>query len=162
MLGGVAATVLMAAYAAGLVIKGRGDVLRALSYNAPIAFLFLVLATDLALRLLTWAWVKTDVWTALIWGVAGVLLFLRLGTKTIEVSGHMVWLPLLTTQAWLYGFPRWFMVTGVASLLWALGLKLFVFGGPSGVPGTLVGIALAAVLLFLHRFPRRRPDPTAC
>jgi hypothetical protein len=141
----------MAVYGAGLIVKGREDMPRALSYNAPIAFLFLVLAADLALLVSTRKSVRADLWTLAIWALAFVLLFLRLGAKTLEVSGHMVWLPLLTAQSWLYGFPRWFVCVGVLSTLWALGLKILVFGGPSGVPGTIVGALLAVGLVAAHR-----------
>jgi len=158
VVGGVASAVVVAAYAIGLVVKSREDVLRALSYNAPIAFLFLVLAADLAVIVLTRRCARHDLWTLLIWALAFVLLFLRLGTRTLEVSGHMVWLPMLTTQAWLYGFPRWFVCVGVLSTLWALGLKILVFGGSSGVPGTIVGAMLAVALVAGHRDRRFRVD----
>ena len=148
----------MSFYTLGLVLKGREDVLRALSYNGPIAFLFLVLAADLVLLLMSRQSVSGDAGTLILWGVAAVLLFLRLGAKSIEASGHMVWLPLLTTQAWLYRFPRWFILLGIVSTLWALGLKLLVFRGPSGVPGTILGLALAAALVAVHGGGRHRSD----
>ena len=87
-IGGLAASAVMGAYVVGLVTRGRDDVLRALSYNAPIAFMFQVLAADFGVRLATRKSLKTDGWTAVIWAVALVLLFLRLGAKTIEASGH--------------------------------------------------------------------------
>ena len=71
----------------------------------------------------------------------------------------MVWLPLLTIQAWVYGFPTWFVLTGVLSILWALGLKLLVFGGPSGIPGTIVGVVLAAALFAIHDGRRHAEGP---
>jgi hypothetical protein len=36
-------------------------------------------------------------------------------------------------------------------------LKLLVFGGPSGVPGTILGLALAAALVVVHRGHLHRP-----
>jgi hypothetical protein len=152
--GGTAWLVGIVAYAASLMAKERLDALLALLYNAPVAFLFLVLLTHMGVRaahLGFTRFVRVFGGTLALWAVGAVILYLRLVAKTIEVSGHMVWLPLLTVQTWLQGFPSWVVILGVLSTVGALYLKLAVFQGPSGVPGLVAGALLAGTLLLCTR-----------
>jgi hypothetical protein len=140
----------LGAYGVSLAARGRPDVLRSLLYNGPIAFLFLVLGAQLALlgwdRRLTGV-IRSYGPTLASWLIAAVLLVLRLGPNSIEVSGHMAWLPLLTADAWVRGFPLWFVAFGMAATTASVYLKIGVFGGPSAVPGVLAGACLAGLLL---------------
>jgi hypothetical protein len=144
-------------YIAGLLAKGRTDVARGLLYNLPIAFLFLVLATQLAIgavRLGPLRFAKDHAGILVVWALGGLVLYLRLILKAIEVSGHLAWLPLLTAQAWTLGLPAWLIGLGAAATLSAAYLKFVVFQGPSGVPGLIVGLVLATALVVTSR-PRR-------
>lgn len=155
--GGVTASGIIVAYGIALAIRGRQDAIRAIAYNGPIAFVFLSVACELALRAVGVPFadfVRRHMVTFVVWAVGVLVLVLRLGTKSVEVSGHMAWLPLLAMQAHLHGFPRWFVGLAVASTAFALYLKLAVFGGPSGLPGTAVGLFLAAALWTASRLRR--------
>lgn len=146
-------------YALELITRRRNDVLIALTYNAPIALLFLVLSAELVLHIVRVgirAGIRGRAPILLIWFVGLLLLYLRLIAKSTEVSGHMAWLPLLTAQTWLLGFPRWFTAFAAASTLIAIALKFAIFRGPSGVPGILAGIILVMALLVLEWRRRRR------
>lgn len=148
---------LLGTYGLTLLIRGRADALTALSYNGPIAYVFLTLVFDLALR----AWrlglpefLRAHRTTLTLWALGVAVLYLRLVSKSIDVSGHITWLPLLTVQAWLHGLPRWFLVFSLLSTAVAFYLKLFEFRGPSGIPGAVVGSVLALALLSASRTKR--------
>lgn len=81
------------------------------------------------------------------WATGFWILYLRLISKTLEVSGHLAWLPLLTAQARLLGFPLWVVGVGIGATLSTAYLKFAVFQGPSGRPGILVGLILMTALL---------------
>jgi hypothetical protein len=137
-----------------------------MAYNGPIAFIFLTLVFDLGLRarrLGLPAFLRAHRTTLTLWALGAGILYLRLVSKSIEVSGHIAWLPLLTVQAWLHGLPRWFLVFSLLSTGVALYLKLAVFRGPSGIPGLVVGSALALALVSAARTKRldaSRGSPT--
>jgi hypothetical protein len=144
-------------YTGGLLAKGRADVGRALIYNLPIAFLFLVLAAYLvirALRLGPTPFLKSHTAIVVVWALGLGILYLRLISTSLEVSGHLAWLPLLTAQAWILGLPMWVVAMGVGATLSAAYLKFAVFQGPSGGPGLVVGLVLATALMFTARAKR--------
>jgi hypothetical protein len=146
----------LGAYATTVVLRGRPSAITALLYNAPVAFVFLVLAIHLAVQMLRMGireFVGAQVWTLVVWAIGGVVLYLRLVAKSIEVSGHMAWLPLLTAQSVTSGFPMWFSIVAGTSTLAAFYMKVELFRGPSGVPGAVVGLALATALLVAGRRP---------
>jgi len=152
--GGAAWIVVMAVYAVGLIIQGRENVAIGLAYNAPIALLFLVLAAEIAIYLVLNGMRRTlaDRGPMLaLWLFGFLVLFLRLVTPRIEVSGHMTWLPMLSAQSFVLRFPSWLTAFGIAGTLFAAWLKFAVFRGPSGAPGLVVGISLALVLLIVSR-----------
>jgi hypothetical protein len=154
LIGGVAWLVCIGAYASALVLKSRSDATTVLLYNGPIAFVFLVLVAHLgvqAYRLGFTAFARTSQWTLLIWFVGFVVLYLRLVAKSLEVSGHLAWLPLLTAQSMLSGFPPWFSIFAGLATLGALYMKVALFRGPSGVPGAVVGLVLALALVLVSR-----------
>jgi hypothetical protein len=154
VIGGVSWLVCIGAYLGALVLRSRLDVPTVLLYNAPIAFVFLVLFAHLAVqayRLGLTTFVRLRHWTLLIWLAGGVVLYLRLVAKNLEVSGHMAWLPLLTVQSVLSGFPMWFSIVAGFATITALYMKMALFRGPSGVPGTVVGLILACALVVAAR-----------
>ena len=151
-IGGTAWVGVMVLYVAALFVNGRTDIARALLYNAPIALLFLVIGTALAIRAIRTgprAFVRSHPWSISIWLVGFAVLYLRLVSKSLEVSGHLAWLPLLTAQAWLLGFPVWLVGVGVGATLSAAYLKFAVFQRPSGGPGLVVGLVLMIALVVL-------------
>ena len=159
-IGGLGWAALMVLCASALVLKGRGDVGRALLYNAPIAFLFLVILASLAIRAIRLgpsACLRAHVWAIVIWAAGFIVLYLRLVSKTLEVSGHLAWLPLLTAQAWMLGFPAWVVGVGIAATASTAYLKFAVFQGPSGGPGILVGLVLMTALLVIGARGEEQP-----
>lgn len=145
------------AYVAALIRQRPEDAGIAFLYNAPIAFLFLVLLTFMALeviRLGVPTFVREHGAVIALWLAGGVILYLRLISKSIEVSGHMAWLPLLTVQLWVFRFPTWVIVIGAAATASAIYLKFALFRGPSGVPGIIAGAIFALALVALTRARR--------
>jgi hypothetical protein len=131
--------------------------LRLIVYNAPMFFIFGVLLIDLAwraVRLGPLPFLTAHAGTLLAWTLGCGVLYLRLVTKSIEASGHMAWLPMLTVQAYLYDYPKWFVTGSAAFTLFCLLLKLTVMGARSGIEGTLVGLLLSALLLLNRTAPR--------
>ncbi len=144
-------------YLAALIRQRPDDAGVAFLYNAPIAFLFLVLLTFMALeviRLGVASFVREQGAVVALWIAGAVILYHRLISKNIEVSGHMAWLPLLTAQLWAFRFPTWVIVVGVAATASAVYLKFALFRGPSGVPGIMAGLVFAAALVVLTRARR--------
>ncbi len=157
--GGAAALAFVAAYALGLTIRRRPDVLVALVYNAPVASLFLVSLAYLVVQGVRGglsAALRAHAGTLLIWTVGFVVLYLRLVSKSVEVSGHLTWLPMLTAQLWVWRFPTAVVAFGACSALVAVYLKMAVFQGPSGIPGLVAGLSLATGVLILSRMREHR------
>jgi hypothetical protein len=156
LIGGIAWLMGVGAYAGALVLRSRADAATALLYNAPIAFVFLVLLAHLAVqayRVGFTRFARAELWTLLIWALGGVVLYLRLVARSLEVSGHMAWLPLLTVQSVLSGFPVWFSIFAGLATVGALYMKIEQFRGPSGLPGAVVGLMLALALVLASRRP---------
>ncbi len=125
--------------------------LRLLAYNLPMFFIFVVLAADLlwrAWRLGLGSFLAEHGGTVLAWAIGFVILYCRLVEKSLVASGHMSWLPMLTVQAYLYDFPKWFVGFSAAFTLLCLLLKLTVMGARSGIEGTAIGLVLAALVWF--------------
>ena len=92
-----------------------------------------------------------------VWLAGGLLLFLRLVTKSIDVSGHMSWAILMGAQCSIERLPGWFTLFVSAVGIHVLLLKLLVLGGNSGQYGVLAGCGLAAMLWAATR-PTARLD----
>jgi hypothetical protein len=154
VIGGVAWLVGIGAYLGALIFRSRSDAPTVLLYNAPIAFVFLVLLAHLAVqayRLGFTTFATERQWTLLTWLAGGMVLYLRLVAKNLEVSGHMAWLPLLTAQSILSGFPPWFSIFAGLATVTAFYMKMALFRGPSGLPGAVVGLMLAFALVVASR-----------
>jgi hypothetical protein len=153
-IGSIVTVALGVIYGVGLVAKGRPDAVRALLYNLPIAFVFLVIGTCLTIRVIRMGlprFLTREAGSVLLWIVGFGVLYLRLVSKELEVSGHLAWLPMLTVQAWLLGLPGWFVAVGVGATASAAYLKFMVFQGPSGGPGLAIGVALAGAIYLASR-----------
>ena len=162
MVGSALSLTLLVGYTLLLMGAGRNDMARALLYNGPIAFVFLVLLAELVVlarhRTVT-AVIRSHAITLIAWSLAATLLALRLGPTRLEISGHMTWAPLLVADAWIRGFPAWFVTVAMLGALAAAYLKFAVFGGPSGGPGLVAGGILAGVLVLASAGERRRRRP---
>jgi hypothetical protein len=147
------------AYTLWLNQRGGTDALRSILYNGPTGFVFLVLLAELivlARYCTTSALIRSHGATLVVWAIAATLLALRLGPMGIEVSGHMTWAPVLVADAWIRGFPAWFVALAIVGGVSAIYLKLEVFGGPSGVPGLVAGGVLAGILVWYRATQRSR------
>jgi hypothetical protein len=119
------------------------------SYNLPISLAFAALCAHMALSALTLGRREAIAAygpIALVWCAGAALLFMRLVTKSIDVSGHMSWAILMGVQCFVERLPRWF-----TAFVWLIAahvpfLKLFVLGGYSGQYGLLAGGILGATL----------------
>jgi hypothetical protein len=141
------------AYGLALFSTKPAEAGTSLLYNAPIAFLFLIVLTHMTLqaaRLGVSGFVRAHGSTMAVWMVGVAILYLRLVSKNIEVSGHLAWLPLLTAQLWTSRFPTWLVVVGAVATVAAMYMKFFMFRGPSGVPGLIAGVILGAALLIFQ------------
>jgi hypothetical protein len=136
------------------VARGRPLSWFSVSYNLPITLAFsgllahgVLSAFGLGSRLAIHAYGPI----ALVWCAGGVVLFLRLVTQSIDVSGHMSWAILMAVQCTVERLPIWF-----TALVWLIAahvllLKLFVLGGQSGQNGILAGGVLGATLWLVTR-----------
>jgi len=160
IIGSALCLALLPVYSFALIRRDRTDVLTALGYNGPIAFVFLVLVSDLIVLAryhTATAVIRSHAVTLIAWSIAATLLLLRLGPSRMEISGHMTWAPLLATDAWIRGFPAWFVAVAMLGAAAAVYLKLAVFGGPSGWPGLVAGGILVGILVSCSTMkPKRR------
>jgi hypothetical protein len=129
--------------------RGRAIPWFSISYNLPITLAFASLCSHMAQRAIALG--RREAITAygpiaLVWLAGAILLFMRLVTKSIDVSGHMSWALLMGVQCFVERLPIWF--TGFVWLIAAhvLFLKIFVLGGYSGQYGLLAGGVLGATL----------------
>ena len=119
------------------------------SYNLPISIAFAALGTHMALSAIALGRRQAIAAygpIALVWCAGAALLFMRLVTKSIDVSGHMSWAMLMGVQCFVERLPLWF-----TALVWLIAahvlfLKIFVLGGHSGQYGLLAGGILGATL----------------
>lgn len=148
-----------AALIAGSFLSGRAVPWDSVGYNLPLTVIFLAFIMGEAqrvrlLRLRQYAVSQTA--TLVTWSLGLVLLYLRVVTKDVEVSGHVVWCCILMTHGYRSGAPAWLMLLTMGVTLQVLFLKAFVLGGMSGLYGLIAGGVLSAVYLMLDlRFRAR-------
>src|SRR5262245_31220147 len=83
------------------VARGRAILWFSVSYNLPISLAFAALCAHMALSAIALGRreaVAAYGPIALVWCAGAILLFLRLVTKSVDVSGHMSWALLMGTQ----------------------------------------------------------------
>ena len=139
---------LIASYA-----QGRAIPWFSVSYNLPISLVFAALCAHMALSAIALGRREAIAAygpIALVWCAGAALLFLRLVTKSIDVSGHMSWAMLMGVQCFVERLP------GFTAFVWLIAahvlfLKLFVPGGHSGQYGLLAGGILGATLWLATR-----------
>src|SRR5262249_10913200 len=125
-----------------------------LFYNLPIALAFVTLAAEVllsAVGLTGYAFARRYRGILIAWGLGVALLYLRLVTKSIDVSGHAAWSVLMLAHAITLRAPFWLVAYLLAVLVQVLALKWIVLGGHSGLHGLLAGLLLAFVLWVLQR-----------
>jgi hypothetical protein len=116
-----------------------------LLYNVPISAIFAGLGTALALEASSSCDWGAYVPLAAVWGLGLAVLYLRLVTKTIDVSGHMTWAVLIGLECLAERRPVWFTGFAWAVAAFVLGLKWLVLGGRSGSFGLVAGLALGGL-----------------
>jgi len=102
------------------------------SYNVPISVAFAALCAHLALSAIALGprrAIAAYAPIALVWTAGAALLFMRLVTKSIDVSGHMSWAILMGVQCFVERLPLWFTTFVWLIAAHVLFLKLFVLGG---------------------------------
>ena len=136
------------------LVRGRPVPWFSISYNVPITLAFAGLASHVVLSAAALGGQRAKSAygpIALVWCGGAVLLFLRLVTKSIDVSGHMSWAILMGVQCLVERLPAWF-----TSFVWLIAihvllLKLLVLGGQSGQYGLLAGAVLGVTLWLVTR-----------
>jgi hypothetical protein len=123
-------------------------------YNVPITLVFAGLVVHMVwtgTRLERSQIIASYAPLGVVWLIGGVVLFLRLVTQSIDVSGHMVWSVMMGVQCSVHRLPFWFTASAWAVVLQVLLLKLFVIGGHSGQKGIVIGILLGVAVWFTTR-----------
>ena len=138
----------------GLLLRGRKIAWFSVGYNLPITLAFLGLSAQMAAtahRLGARSFVRHQGTVIMVWALGALLLFLRLVTKSIDISGHMAWAILMGVQSWAQRLPGWFTLFVGAIAIQVLLLKLFYLGGQSGQGGMVAGICLGVAMWFAVR-----------
>ena len=115
------------------------------AYNVPITLVFAGLVAHMlwtAVRLDRSKIIRSYAPLGAVWLIAGAILFMRLVTKSIDVSGHMVWSIMMGVQCIVQRFPFWFTAAVWGVVIQVLLLKLFEIRGYSGQNGVVVGFVL--------------------
>jgi hypothetical protein len=131
-----------AALLAAAAVRGREIAAFSILYNLPITLVFGSLGFDLVIRGVQAGprrLLAAHGPVLLAWAGGAVVLFLRLVTNSIDVSGHMTWAILMATQCLVERAPRWFTALAWGVVVQVFLLKVFVLGGQSGAWGILAG-----------------------
>jgi len=122
------------------------------SYNIPITTIFAVYALELFFSACLPPSRKSLLQHApylIVWGIGFVQLYLRLVTHSIDISGHMTWAGLMIAHSVLRKFLWWMHLCAVAVWLHAAYFNYILWGSSSGVNGTILGVGLAVMLIWL-------------
>jgi hypothetical protein len=125
-----------------------------IAYNAPITLVFAGLVMHIEWTGIRLGWsqfARSHSPLGIVWLIGTAILFLRLVTKSIDVSGHMVWAIMMGVQCIVQRLPLWFTAAVWAVFLQVLLLKLFVLGGHSGQKGVAVGAVLGVAVWLATR-----------
>jgi hypothetical protein len=137
-----------------LILRHRPIPWFSLAYNIPITLVFAGLLLHLAYSALRLGWTRfVGAYAPLgvVWLAGAVLLLLRLGPKSIDVSGHMAWALLMGVQCIVQRLPVWFTAAVWAVATQVLLLKVLVLGGQSGQRGLVVGALLGGAVWLAAR-----------
>ena len=155
LLGGIGlAAVAWVVLVAVLILLHRPIPWFSLAYNIPITLLFAGLVLHLVwvgIRLGWTRFVTAFAPLGVVWVAGAVLLFLRLGMKSVDVSGHMAWSLMMGVQCIVQRLPAWFSAAVWAVALQVLLLKLLLLGGHSGQKGIVVGVLLGGAVWIATR-----------
>lgn len=147
--GVIAACVAWVGMVVWLRMRGHGDAAFSVFYNLPISVAFLGLCAHevwMARTLGMRRYLREHAPVLMVWALGFVVLYLRLISKSVDVSGHMTWALIMAGQCAAYRLPGWFCALVGLVALQVLGLKMFVLGGVSGYWGLLVGGVLGGAL----------------
>ena len=161
LVGSALSLTLLIVYTLLLIRRDRTDVLRSLVYNGPIAFVLLVLVSDLVVDArhgTPSAVVRSQCCHTDRVVDSGYSAGASTWSSRIEISGHMTWAPLLAADAWIREFPAWFVTVAMLGAVAAAYLKLGGFGGPSGWLGLVAGAVLVGVLVCCSTVERSGRD----
>jgi|GEM_PF-6493446 len=123
-------------------------------YNIPITTIFAVYALELFLSTFippSREKILNNVPYLIVWGIGFVQLYLRLVSKSIDISGHMTWAGLMIAHSVLRGFPWWMHLLALGVWLHAAYFNYILWENTSGENGTILGIVLALLLIVLKR-----------
>jgi hypothetical protein len=147
---GLAAGVALAACAwVGLlslhVLRTRPIPWSSVTYNVPITLVFSGLLLYIALDVLVLGprrFLAAYAPLGVVWGLGVLVLYLRLVTRSTEISGHMSWSVVMGVQCAAQHMPAWFVASSWLVVLHIAFLKFVAWGGHSGHKGLLVGAIL--------------------
>jgi hypothetical protein len=148
------ATAAWLALVALLIVRGTKVPWFSIAYNVPITLVFAALlfhAIHAYMVLGRQRFIVAYARLGAVWIVGAILLFLRLRSKSIDVSGHMAWSVMMGVQAVAQRLPLWFISATWAVATQVLLLKLLVLGGQSGQAGLVVGALLASAVWIATR-----------
>ena len=129
------------------------------SYNVPITTILAVYALELFFSTFTPPIREKIVNNAsylIIWGIGFFQLYLRLVSKSIDMSGHMTWAGLMIAHSFLREFPWWMHLLAVGVWLHAAYFNFILWENTSGENGTILGIILAILLVVAQRVSIRK------
>jgi len=150
----VAGTGLSLAWIGARLLHGKAIPWFGVFYNVPILLAFLTLGAEIlfsAWRLPRVAFLTRYRAILAVWAVGAALLYLRLVTRSIDVSGHAAWSVLMLAHAAALEAPVWLLAGLLVVLAQVIALKWLVLGGDSGAYGLLAGLLLALGLWLLRR-----------
>ena len=132
-----------------------------LLYNVPISFPFFVLCWDMifSFRHVTFLeGLRKNTAYVVIWIVGLIVLYLRLVTRTSNISGHMTWLMVMPVHSYLRKFPISFILLIFLITVQAGYFNFALFpSGRSGLCGVCFGFLLSCLLIVLNHWITKKP-----
>ncbi len=150
--------------AALLLVRGKSIPWFSFWYNMPITLVFGSMALHLAASALHPPrphLLARHAGVIVAWTLGATVLWFRLVSKSIDISGHMCWAVLLGIQCHVFGLPWWFIIIVWAVATQVLLLKLLVLGGSSGQSGLVAGLVLGALLWAITKAMSRHQKVSA-
>jgi hypothetical protein len=133
---------------------------KGLLYNVPISFPFFVLCWEMLFSFRHRSFVegiKNNAAYLLVWIVGAVILYLRLVTETIQVSGHMTWLMIMPVWSALRKLPLGFTLFIIIIAIQAGYFNFVLFPSiKSGLWGVVFGAVLSCFLVILVHIHNKR------
>ncbi len=141
-----------------LAMRKHGGTGFSVFYNLPITIAFIGLCAHEGWMFRTLGfkqYLREHAPVLVVWTLGFVVLYFRLITKSVDVSGHMTWALIMAGQCHAYRLPGWFSALVWAVCLQVVLLKFFVLGGVSGPVGIVVGGVLGGMMVGWRRSEER-------